>query len=139
METLERGDSIGFLFDQEAVYGPYIPFFGREACTHKTPAVLARDHRVPVFFGVMVRRGDYLHYDARGELVPIPPATDDKDADIRAILGELVARLENEIRRRPEQYLWAHRRWKRAGAHGERFIPPGKQKSGKQKTPEKQT
>jgi len=126
METFERGGSVGFLFDQEALYGPYIPFFGREACTHKTPAVLARDHRVPVFFGVMIRRGDYLYYDARGDLVPIPPPTDDKEADVRAILGELVRRLEVEIRRCPEQYLWAHRRWKRGGAHGARFVPKGK-------------
>lgn len=132
METFGKGGNVGFLFDQEAVYGPYIPFFGREACTHKTPAVLARDHSVPVFFGVMIRRGDYLHYEGRGDLVPIPPATDDKDADIRAILGELVARLENEIRRCPEQYLWAHRRWKRAGVHGEKFLPPRKQATEKQ-------
>lgn len=118
MERFDRDGNVGFLFDQEAVHGLDIPFFGRPACTHKTPALLARDHGIKIFFGVIVRRGDFLRYEARGELIDLSIRSGDKQADLAAILTDLMGRLENEIRQDPEQYLWAHRRWKRAGVHG---------------------
>jgi KDO2-lipid IV(A) lauroyltransferase len=113
VEVLERGGNIGMLFDQVAVHGIPVPFFGRPARTHKTPAVLARDHGVKIFFGVMVREGDFLRYEARGELLEeLGPWTGDRRKDIHALTRELMRRLEDEIRRRPEQYFWLHRRWK---------------------------
>ena len=39
-------------------------------------------------------------------------ARDDKAADIRHITLDLTQRLEDAIRLNPDQYLWAHRRWK---------------------------
>jgi lauroyl/myristoyl acyltransferase len=38
--------------------------------------------------------------------------TGDKEADIRASLEMINRQLEDVIRRYPEQYLWAHRRWR---------------------------
>jgi KDO2-lipid IV(A) lauroyltransferase len=57
MERFEQGGNIGFLFDQEALHGIYVPFFGVPACTHKTPAVLARDYDVKIFLFVGLERG----------------------------------------------------------------------------------
>jgi lauroyl/myristoyl acyltransferase len=37
-----------------------------------------------------------------------------KAADIQAATQDLSKRLEEVIRQYPEQYLWAHRRWKYA-------------------------
>jgi len=122
LDHFETGGNIGFLFDQEAIHGPYIPFFGVPACTHKTPAVLARDHGVRIFFGAVVRRGDFLEYQARGQMLEFE-STDDKQADIERITRDLVRRLEDEIRLRPEQYFWMHRRWKRSGVHGRQYLP----------------
>ena len=119
VEHLEKGGNIGMLFDQEAVHGLAVPFFGLPARTHKTPAILARDHGVKIFFGVMVREGDFLRYEARGELLDLSRQGDDRIRDLEEITTELMRRLEDEIRRRPEQYLWMHRRWKRAGIHDE--------------------
>jgi KDO2-lipid IV(A) lauroyltransferase len=119
VEHLDRGGNIGMLFDQEAVHGMPVPFFGLPANTHKTPAILARDHKVKIFFGVMVRRGDFLQYEARGELLDLSRQGEDRIRDIYDITTELMRRLEDEIRRTPEQYLWMHRRWKRAGVHEE--------------------
>ena len=42
---------------------------GKPACTHKTPAVLARNYGIKIMFGVVVRRGDFFRYEARGELL----------------------------------------------------------------------
>ena len=119
VEHLEKGGNVGMLFDQEAVHGIPVPFFGVPARTHKTPAILVRDHGVKIFLGVMVREGDFLHYEGRGELLDLTRQSDDRIRDIEEITTELMRRLEDEIRRRPEQYLWMHRRWKRTGIHDE--------------------
>ena len=123
LETLESGGNVGFLFDQEAVHGIYVPFFGQNACTHKTPAVLARDHTVKIFFGCVIREGDGLDYEARGKLLDLTIRTEDKHKDLYDITKNLMERLEAEIRRRPEQYFWMHRRWKRTGVHGKEYVP----------------
>ncbi len=119
LEVLDAGGNIGFLFDQEALYGPDVPFFGRPARTHKTPAALARDYDVELQLGVMIREGDFLRYRAWGGPVELPPSTGDRHADIVAILARLHTILEDRIRQNPEQYFWLHRRWKRGGLHDE--------------------
>ena len=68
----------------------------------------------------MIRKGDFMHYEARGTLMEKPPKSDDRTADLRAILTDLNRRLEERIREYPEQYFWMHRRWKRLGIHGSR-------------------
>jgi KDO2-lipid IV(A) lauroyltransferase len=122
IDHLEKGGNVGFLFDQEAVSGLPVPFFGHPASTHKTPAVLAHDYDVPVFFGVMVRKGDFLDYEARGGLLEMPERTGDRAKDLAAIMERLAAALEKEVRENPEQYFWPHKRWKRYGAHGEEHV-----------------
>jgi len=122
IEHFDQGKNVGLLFDQEAMYGIYVPFFGHPACTHKTPAVLVRDHKVRVFFGVLVRKGDYIDYEARGELIEYDVSTDDRSADLEKITTDLMRRLEPLVREYPEQYLWTHRRWKRVGVHGSQLA-----------------
>jgi lauroyl/myristoyl acyltransferase len=67
----------------------------------------------------MIRRGDFLNYEGRGELLDLSRQTDDHIGDLREITTELMRRLEEHIRKDPEQYLWMHRRWKRTGIHDE--------------------
>jgi len=119
---LEKGGNIGMLFDQEATHGLAVPFFGLPARTHKTPAILARDHGVKIFLGVMIREGDFLRYEGRGELLDLSRKSDDRIKDLEEITTELMRRVEAEIRRRPEQYLWMHRRWKRTGIHRKKEV-----------------
>jgi KDO2-lipid IV(A) lauroyltransferase len=137
MERFEQGGNIGFLFDQEALHGIYVPFFGVPACTHKTPAVLARDYDVKIFLGVVVREGDFLHYEARGELLDMASfKTDDRQADLERITADLMQRLEAEIRLYPDQYFWVHRRWKRVGVHGVEHVPEKKRETHRPQTPQ---
>jgi len=118
IELLDREKNIGFLFDQEAVYGLDVPFFGRPARTHKTPAALANEYGAFLQFGVMIRRGDFLHYRGTGAPIDVPPPTGDRQADNIAVLKRIHEALEERIREHPEQYFWLHRRWKRGGLHG---------------------
>ena len=126
VDHLGTGGNIGFLFDQEAIHGMPVPFFGKVAPTHKTPAVLTLDHRFPIVFGVCVRRGDFLSYELEGIRLDPPEPTGDVQADRLRVMSDLSRRLEEAIRRDPEQYLWGHRRWKRVGLHGEDLVPEKK-------------
>lgn len=115
LRHLGAGGNVGFLFDQEALWGHRVKFFGTDSVTHKTPAVLARDYGFPIFFGVMIRTGP-MQYEGRGELLELEK-TDDREADLQRFVQVLASRLEAQVREHPEQYLWAHRRWKHTGAH----------------------
>ncbi|MEE8106439.1 MAG: hypothetical protein V3T86_12960 [Planctomycetota bacterium] len=115
IERFEAGGNVGILFDQEAIYGLQVPFFGRYATCHKTPAALVRDHGVKVALGATLRRGD-MQYETIGRLLNYEEfKTDDRDADLKAITADLMQRLEELIREEPEQYFWLHRRWGKRG------------------------
>jgi len=121
VDIIEGGGNVGILFDQEAMSGLMVPLFGVAAPTHKTPAVLHRDLKAPIFFGSMIRRGDFLQYEARGALLEDLTVGKDRVEDLRAVLTALNGRLEERIREHPEQYFWMHRRWKYLGVHGEKY------------------
>ncbi len=112
MKVLKRGSALALLGDQNATPdGIWVPFFGRPACTHRSIPIVHMVSKAPMLFGYCVRIGP-----ARFRMVAGPPIhiqrTGDREADVRAILGEYHARLEEAIRAYPEQYLWAHRRWR---------------------------
>ena len=112
LKVLKRGSALALLGDQNATPdGIWVPFFGRPACTHRSIPIVHMVSKAPMLFGYCVRTGP-----ARFRMVAGPPIraerTGDREADVRAILQEYHARLETAIRAYPEQYLWAHRRWR---------------------------
>ncbi|MFQ5844538.1 MAG: lysophospholipid acyltransferase family protein [Planctomycetota bacterium] len=124
LERFDRGENVGILCDQSALRGIYVPFFGVETCTHKTPAVLVRDHGVDIVFGVFFRRGDFLRYELRARKLEFDPPTDDRQADLTRILTGLLRLVEEQVRQEPEQYFWLHHRFKRS--RGLRSPAPGR-------------
>jgi KDO2-lipid IV(A) lauroyltransferase len=110
--VLRRGDALAILIDQHARgRGMMIDVFGIPASTHTTPAILHLLTGAPMCFGYCLRNGlmDFtLHID--GPFVH--PRGDDREADVRAIMERMNRELETAIRLHPEQYLWAHRRWR---------------------------
>jgi KDO2-lipid IV(A) lauroyltransferase len=100
------------LMDQHAGrHGIWLDFFGRPASTHTSPARLHLMTGIPIVPLAFVRVGP-LRYRLIADAPIRFAATDDRDADQRAILVDLSRRLETFIRRYPAQYLWAHRRWR---------------------------
>src|ERR1044071_6584728 len=92
--------------------GIFVPFFGRPASTHRGPALFALRLGAPVFSCIARRLpGSEVRYEVRGERVEFE-RTGNLDRDVNALTAELALRLENEIRRAPEQYFWFHKRWK---------------------------
>lgn len=113
VRTLRKGRILALLTDQHASAGGIVtPFFGRSAATYTTPAVLHRLTKAPIIFGAPIRLGT-LHYRFTiSEPLVYDLTTGNKHEVTRRITEDLTRRLEEAIRKNPEQYLWAHRRWK---------------------------
>jgi KDO2-lipid IV(A) lauroyltransferase len=110
---LRANGVVGIVGDQDArKSGVFTPFFNRPASTHRGPALFALRLNAPVF-SCIARRipGNDVRYEVRGRRVEVG-RTGNLDEDVRALLTELSRRLEEEVRRAPEQYFWFHRRWK---------------------------
>jgi len=112
IRTLRSGNALALLIDQHAAsQGIMVDFFGTPASTFPTPALLHLRMGVPLIFGYCLRTGPMNYKLVAGDPISIE-TTGDRRKDEHAIIRELNRRLEEGIRRNPEQYLWAHRRWK---------------------------
>jgi len=112
LSVVKRGHALALLIDQHArERGMMVPFFGRPASTHTSPALLHLVARVPLCFGYCLRTGPLAYRFVATEPLVYAP-TGNREADVRRILERLTAELETAIRAAPEQYVWAHRRWR---------------------------
>jgi KDO2-lipid IV(A) lauroyltransferase len=108
LQALRAGESVGILIDQNVTpaEGVFIDFFGRKACAGAAFVKLAHHTGAAVVPGFAVweeREEKYvLHF-----LEEIPMC-----GDVLEDTQRVHAVLEREIRKRPGQWLWAHRRWK---------------------------
>lgn len=95
------------LMDQHTSKGLPLMFLGRPAKTFTSATRLAMRSGSPIVVGSFVRVAPF-----RYRLVGGPPLVFAKDGDRAANTQLLNDRLGEAIRRYPEQYLWAHRRWR---------------------------
>lgn len=117
LRSLRAGRVVALVADQDARdAGIFIPFMGRLASTFRGPALLALRSRAPVFIGTAARMPDG-RYRVRIRRIPFPDLADPAEA-VRELTAAHVAALEDEVRARPEQYLWHHRRWKTRPGNG---------------------
>ena len=111
LRALQRGTSIGFVADQDARRaGVFVPFFGTPASTHRGAALFAIRAEAPLFFGATLRRDDGA-YECIAEEIVVDRSGPLDDA-VDRMTAAFTARLEQEIRKAPEQYFWMHKRWK---------------------------
>jgi Kdo2-lipid IVA lauroyltransferase/acyltransferase len=112
LRSLRAGKPVAFLIDQDTddVHGAFVPFFGRLAHTPLGPAALAVRTGAPVVMGFIAWDGLSRH---RGWSPCTLRPRADLPPDEAAV--ELTARMtkigEDEIRRRPDHWVWVHRRW----------------------------
>ena len=112
--TLREGKILALLADQYAHdRGMMVDFFGTPASTHTSPALLHLITRAPLCFGWCRRDGPMAYTLFANEPIMVR-STGRREADVRAILVQFTSALEDAIRVAPEQYLWAHRRWRDA-------------------------
>jgi KDO2-lipid IV(A) lauroyltransferase len=114
---LNQNQVVGILIDQAvlAKEGCVISFLKRPAITTKLPAVLARKKQTPVLACFIHREPDGRH-----QIIIQPPMemSEDNNTDDAAISDtqQMTRYIEEFIRAYPDQWLWGHRRWKRAPA-----------------------
>lgn len=105
--VLRSGGALAMLIDQDTrVEGVWVPFFGRPAFTPVGAARLALRQEMAVLPCFIERRADGSH------AIRIHPALD-LPADETAATALMTAAIEGQVRRRPEQWVWWHKRWRR--------------------------
>lgn len=113
LEALRRGRLVGVLLDQNAARreGVFVPFFGRAASTSRSLALLSIRTGAPIVPIFIAREAPGRHRVVIEPPLPRPAVNDAEQAVV-----ELTARcnqaIEAAIRKTPEQWLWAHDRWR---------------------------
>lgn len=109
LRSLRAGHPVGYAPDQDFnLHMAFVPFFGQPAATLMMTSRIARLSRAPVLCCWIRRRSDGYGYTLRID----PPLADFPSADAVADTARIMALVEAEVREVPEQYLWAHRRFK---------------------------
>jgi len=111
LRALRSGQVIGILIDQDTdVQSVFVPFFGQLAATPRAAADLVLRTSAPVVTAFCQREQDG-GYRVSIEEVAFDP-TGEREADVVSLTAKLTSRIEDAIRRAPEQWVWMHRRWK---------------------------
>ena len=107
LEVLRRGGALAMLIDQDTkVDGVWVPFFGRPAFTPVGAAEIALRQKANVIPSFIERRPDGNHLIRFLPALDLPP-------DPREATALMTAQIEEQVRRRPEQWVWWHKRWRR--------------------------
>jgi len=111
LRALDNNNIVIFLADQDAHdSGVFVPFFHQSASTPRGPAVIALRRDVPAVMTFVVRREDGIFeinfepilYEREGDL----------ETDVEGFTRTFTSRLEEYVRKHPDQWLWLHKRWK---------------------------
>ncbi|MCK4248714.1 MAG: mitochondrial fission ELM1 family protein, partial [Candidatus Omnitrophica bacterium] len=126
MRSLKNNQTIGMLADQDSGRrGLLIRFFGRLASTASGPIDIALRTGAAVIPTFFAREEDNSH-----RLIFYPPLkiknTGNKEDDIRSELEEYISIVESIVNKYPQQYLWAHKRWKSSSQRRIVILTDGK-------------
>ncbi|MGH9434059.1 MAG: lysophospholipid acyltransferase family protein [Terriglobia bacterium] len=113
LRALKEGESVGILMDQNMLVseGVFVDFFGRPASTTTGPARIARKTGAPLVLGLVIWDRELGKYRLRFECVDWIHR-ENSEEEILANTANFTRRLEEYVRRYPDQWLWVHRRWK---------------------------
>ncbi len=118
LESMRRGGFVCWLSDQDAGSGGIVvDFFGYPASTPRGAAAFSVKLGVPVIPAVLEREGTGpFHVLELGVPVYPPDGISGEQAEIE-VTREYTRQLEEFVRKRPDLYWWAHRRWKSTGLY----------------------
>ncbi len=112
LSALRRNRAVAILCDQDAgETGLFVQFFNRPASTPRGPALFHLKTGAPIVFSA-------AHRDRDGRLIvtfeemTFSGLGGDRSRNEQMIMQGITTRLEDEVRKHPEQWLWLHRRWK---------------------------
>ena len=110
--TVRSNKFVAMLSDQDAGRaGVFVDFMGTGASTPQGPARLALLTGAPVITGFITRLGGTRHLiELEPPVRPVPGMS--REEAVRHITQAYTATLESYVRKRPDHWLWGHRRWK---------------------------
>ena len=115
LRALENNDVLIFILDQNTMVdvpkGIAVDFFGRRAGTNRSLALLTAHSGAPVIPAIAYRKKDGRHV-VRFEKPLEWIYADDPEEEIRLNTQGYNDVLERFVLEHPEQWFWAHRRWK---------------------------
>jgi heptosyltransferase-2 len=104
---LRSGGLLGIFADQHAGdHGLWTPFFGRLASTSALPGLLAKRTGAVVMAAAVHTEGP-----GRWRMI-FTPRLDLSGDSVNSITAKANEQIAQQIRRAPEDWLWAHNRWK---------------------------
>jgi KDO2-lipid IV(A) lauroyltransferase len=114
LEVLKAHGLLAMIIDQDTTAASVsVPFFGRSARTPVAAAALAVRRNLPVVAAFIQRRAGGGH-----RITILPPFSVPNSGDVKHDIRELTATfnraLEEQIRKNPAEWVWWHRRWRRA-------------------------
>ncbi|OIO37294.1 MAG: hypothetical protein AUJ72_04790 [Candidatus Omnitrophica bacterium CG1_02_46_14] len=113
LKALKRGKIVGMLSDQDGgKNGTFVQFFNRSSSSPSGVATFALRTNAPIFPVFIFREDNEKHRVEVGDPLHRPADGSSPEAAERELLQQFAKILESNIRRAPDQWLWAHRRWK---------------------------
>jgi KDO2-lipid IV(A) lauroyltransferase len=110
--ALRQNRFIAMLSDQDAGgHGVFVDFLGEPASTHAGAARLAFLTGAPVITGFIIRTGVTRHRIVIEEPIHIDRSLE-RDESVLRVTQAYTRTIEAYVRRHPDHWLWAHRRWK---------------------------
>ena len=122
--VLDAGALFSMLGDQHAGNkGCWVDFMGREASCHKAVALFTLTQEVPMIVSYAVRNGKPLHLEIGCNGIADPKTLPADLRDVRSLTQWYNQKLEELVRKTPQQYWWMHRRWKPKPQRKRRNLP----------------
>ena len=107
VQLLRSGGAVGILSDQHAGdQGLWTPLFGRLASTSSLPGLLAKRTNAAMIAGAVYTTGP-----AQWRMV-FSDRFDRPGASVEELTASINRIIEGQVRQSPEDWLWAHNRWK---------------------------
>ena len=112
LHLLEKGMPVGIISDQSPRRnGVPATLFGRKCWATPGPAIVAMQSGAPIHHATLYRKNDGNYVMEVSSKMSIE-TSGDAQQDIQNITQEIQTHIERAIRAHPEQWLWAHDRWK---------------------------
>ncbi|MEK2645003.1 lysophospholipid acyltransferase family protein [Bdellovibrio sp. BCCA] len=115
LKALKKNAALVFVLDQYMgkPYGIATTFFGKRTGTAYGLALFAQKTKSPVLPIYTYEGNDKkLHVVIEPAMDTLKHVTDDKDQTILNLTQSFNDKLEEIVRKHPEQWMWVHRRWK---------------------------
>jgi len=110
LKQLRENKIVAIVPDQKSE-DVFVPFFGKPAGTVAGPAVLALKTGAAILPMFCPRQPDGTYKTVFYPAI-FPEPTGDTEADVRRVMAEVTADIEDIVRQYPDQWLWLHDRWR---------------------------